>query len=91
MKFIRDKVLSGALCAGVWCNLGSSITAEIAGLSGFDWILIDLEHGAGDMESLRGQLQAVDGTSSVPLVRVKWNEPPLFKRVLDLGASGVMV
>jgi 4-hydroxy-2-oxoheptanedioate aldolase len=91
VKFLRQKVLSGALCAGVWCNLGSSITVEIAGRSGFDWILIDLEHGAGDIESLRGQLQGAEGTSSVPIVRIKWNEPPLFKRVLDLGASGVMV
>jgi 4-hydroxy-2-oxoheptanedioate aldolase len=84
-------VLGGALTAGIWCNLGSSLTVEIAGLSGFDWILIDLEHGAGDYESLRYQLQAAAGTPSVPIVRIAWNDPPRFKRVLDLGASGVMV
>jgi len=91
MYFIREKVLAGEFLAGVWCNLGSAITAEIAASAGFDWILIDQEHGPGDNETLLGQLQAVGQRSCAPIVRLAWNEMPRFKRALDLGAMGTMV
>lgn len=91
MKSIRERVLAGEFLCGTWLNLGSSLIAEIAGRSGFDWVLIDLEHGAGDHQALLHQLQALESTPAVPIVRVAWNEPPRFKRVLDLGASGIMV
>jgi 4-hydroxy-2-oxoheptanedioate aldolase len=77
--------------SGGWCNLGSSLTAEIAGRAGFDWVVIDLEHGSGDYESLVHQLQAVSGTSAAPIVRIAWNDAPRFKRALDLGPSGILV
>jgi 4-hydroxy-2-oxoheptanedioate aldolase len=76
---------------GTWLNLGSSLTAEIAGRAGFDWVVIDLEHGVGDHESLVHQLQALSGTPAAALVRIAWNEAPRFKRVLDLGPAGVVV
>jgi 2-keto-3-deoxy-L-rhamnonate aldolase RhmA len=91
MKWIRHRVLSRELLSGTWLNLGSAITAEIAGLAGFDWVVVDLEHGAGGHDSALHQLQALAGTPAAPLVRIAWNEPPRFKRVLDLGASGVVV
>lgn len=91
MYYIREKVLAGELLAGAWCNLGSNITAEIAASTGFDWILIDQEHGPGDNETLMGQLQAVGQRPCAPIVRIAWNEMPRFKRALDLGAMGIMV
>ena len=91
MTFIHDRVLSGERLFGTWCNLGSSITVEMAGLAGFDWVLIDLEHGVGDQESLVAQVQAAAATSAAPIVRIAWNDLVRFKRVLDLGVSGVMV
>ncbi len=91
MKYIRERVLSGEPMFGTWCNLGSHITAEMAGLSGVDWVLLDLEHGSGDYDALVHQLQAIEGTPAAPIVRIAWNEPYRFKRVLDLGASGIMV
>ena len=91
MKYIRDQVLNGDIVAGTFCNLGSAMTVEIAGLAGFDWVLLDMEHGAGDQETLVHQIHAAAGTSAAPVVRIAWNDPPRFKRVLDLGASGIMV
>ncbi len=91
MNWIRQRVLNRELVTGTWLNLGSCMTAEIAAKSGFDWVVIDLEHGAGDHESCLHQLQAVNGTPTCPIVRVAWNEAPRFKRVLDLGAAGVVV
>ncbi len=91
MKWIRERVLRGELLAGTFLNLGSSLTAEIAGRAGLDWIVIDLEHGAGDRQNLLFQLQALENGPTVPLVRLPWNDPVWCKRVLDLGASGLVV
>lgn len=90
-KWLRQRALEGELLSGCWVVLGSSLTAEICGRAGFDWVILDLEHGMGDLESLLYQLQAMEGTPAVPLVRIAWNQTHLFKRVLDLGPSGVMV
>src|ERR1035441_10314791 len=91
MKWIRHKVLSGELMAGTFLNLGSSLTAEVAGQAGFDWVLIDLEHGGGGRQELLLQLQALESTPAGTLVRIAWNDLGMFKRVLDLGVSGIMV
>jgi 4-hydroxy-2-oxoheptanedioate aldolase len=91
MRWIRDKVLGGQLMGGTFLNLGSSLTAEMAGHAGFDWVLIDIEHGAGDRNDLLPQLQAIASTPAAPIVRIAWNDPVLFKRTLDLGPSGIMV
>ena len=91
VNFIRRRVLGGELMLGAGCVLGSSLTTEMAGKAGFDWLWLDLEHGAGDHEALVHQIQACSATPASPIVRVRWNEPPLFKRVLDLGAAGVVV
>lgn len=87
----RRRVLAGEWIPGTFVNLGSALTAEIAGRSGFDWVLLDHEHGPGSDETILQQLQAVGGTPSVPIVRIAANETVRFKRVLDLGAAGVMV
>lgn len=91
MKWIRQRVLNKEIMSGVWLNMGSGAAAEMCGCAGYDWVLIDLEHGSGGFDSLLPQLHAIETTETAPLVRIRWNETPLFKRVLDVGASGVMV
>lgn len=87
----RKRVLAREWLAGTFLNLGSPVTVEIAGLAGFDWILIDHEHGPGGQDTLLHQLQAAAATPAFPVVRIAQNETPRFKRVLDMGALGVMV
>jgi 2-keto-3-deoxy-L-rhamnonate aldolase RhmA len=91
MKSIRERVLKGEVVCGTWIVLGSSLAAEIAGNAGFDWVVLDMEHGMGHNDSLLFQLQALEGTPAVPIVRVAWNDAVLIKQVLDLGPAGVMV
>ena len=90
MKFIQEQVVSGEFMAGAWCCLASNMTVEMAANTGYDWILIDQEHGPGDNMTLMNQIQAV-GDKSAVIVRVVWNQMPLIKRTLDLGASGIMI
>ncbi|SHM73527.1 4-hydroxy-2-oxoheptanedioate aldolase [Cyclobacterium lianum] len=90
MKQIKKRLKSGETLIGCWLNLGSSVTAEIVGLSGFDWVLIDLEHGAGEPKDLLHQLQALEHTAAGAIVRVESYQKERIHRVLDLGAQGVM-
>lgn len=91
MNFIRKRVLSGEVLFGSAAYLGSSLTVEMIGIAGYDFVWIDCEHGMGDMAELIPQLQAAAIGGAAPIVRVAWNEAPRFKRVLDMGAMGVMV
>jgi 4-hydroxy-2-oxoheptanedioate aldolase len=91
MKYIQDRVRAGEVLFGVFVNLGSPLTAEILGLAGYDWALIDLEHGAGDEGNVLSQIQAMEHTPVVPLVRIESGSRPRFHRVLDFGAAGIMV
>jgi 4-hydroxy-2-oxoheptanedioate aldolase len=87
----RRRVLAREWTCGTFLNLGSPMTVEIAGLAGFDFLVIDHEHGPGGEDTLLHQLHAVASTPAFPIVRVAMNEAPRFKRVLDAGAFGVMV
>lgn len=89
---MKQKLQSGSYTAGVWASLGSPMATEVVGQMGFDWILIDMEHGPGDYQTLLGQLQAIAAAGdSVPVVRAQWNDPVVVKRILDMGAAGVMI
>jgi 2-dehydro-3-deoxyglucarate aldolase/4-hydroxy-2-oxoheptanedioate aldolase len=88
---VKRALREGRPTAGAWVQLCSAISAEIMSRAGFDWLLIDMEHGHGDLQTLLGQLQAIEGSETIPVVRVQWNDPAVIKRVLDLGAYGVMV
>jgi 4-hydroxy-2-oxoheptanedioate aldolase len=87
----RSRVLARDFLSGFWLNLGSAVTAEMAGLAGFDWVMLDHEHGPGSETTILHQLQAVSATPATCLVRIAANEPPRVKRVLDAGAHGVMI
>lgn len=91
MNFLRERVLSRKFLIGAWCNLGSSITTEMASTMGYDWVLVDHEHGPGDNFNLLHQMQAISIGRAAPMVRITWNEMPRFKRALDLGAAGIMI
>jgi len=75
MSFIRERVLSGEFMVGAWCNLGSSLTVEMAARIGYDWILLDQEHGPGDNLTLLHQMQAAQIGKAAPIVRIAWNAP----------------
>jgi 4-hydroxy-2-oxoheptanedioate aldolase len=91
MKNLKQRLRNGETLHGCWLNLGSALTAEIVGGAGFDWVLIDLEHGAGTERDVLAQLQALERSPTAALVRVESPEAPRIGRVLDLGAEGVMV
>lgn len=76
---------------GTWLSTGSPAIAELIGLCGFDWVLIDLEHGCEGESAVPGQLRALRGSPTQAVVRVGAPYPDLIARLLDWGAAGVMV
>jgi 4-hydroxy-2-oxoheptanedioate aldolase len=87
---IKERLKNNEAVHGCWINMGSPVSSEIVGSAGFDWVLIDLEHGVGSEPSLINQLQALEGTGTTPIIRAESMEIARVKRVLDMGASGIM-
>jgi 4-hydroxy-2-oxoheptanedioate aldolase len=75
---------------GVWLSLASPFAAEVVAGAGFDWALIDMEHSPNDLTSVMRQLQVLAGYGTTALVRPEWNDPVLVKRLLDVGAPGLL-
>ena len=90
MKNLKQRVLKGETVFGCFLGLGSPLTAEIMGLAGYDWGLIDLEHGAGGEREALAQMQALEATPAAAIVRVESNVRQRSHRVLDSGAHGIM-
>ena len=74
-----------------WLMSASPLLAEAAGHAGFDWGVIDMEHAPLDLGDVVHLLQAVAGTRMVPVLRVPWNDTVTIKRVLDAGATTLLV
>lgn len=76
---------------GAWLQTGSPMAAEIFGKSGLDVVVIDMEHGPGDIMNLIDQLRGLGRFQTTPLVRAPWNDMVWIKKILDAGAYGVLV
>ena len=84
---LKQRLRNGEKVLGCWTMLGSAQVAEILSLAGFDYLVLDLEHGLGDTTSLSAQLHAMSATRCTGVVRVPWNDHVYLKRVLDVGAD----
>lgn len=90
-NYVKSLLRDGKKVAAAWAQAGSSITAEILGDAGYDAVMIDLEHGPGDIMTLIHQIQALKGQPAVPFVRAPWNDFVQLKKILDAGTFGVLV
>jgi len=88
---LKKKIKAGKKTAGAWVQIASPFTAEILSNAGFDWLMIDMEHGPGDILTLVSQIHAMKGSECVSLVRAPWNDFVSIKRILDAGAEGILI
>lgn len=86
----RAAVRARSPLIGTFLNLGSALAAEACAVAGFDWLLVDLEHGGRAEDGTLGQLLAASAHGIPTLVRVETAERIRAGRVLDLGVCGVM-
>jgi 2-keto-3-deoxy-L-rhamnonate aldolase RhmA len=76
---------------GLWSQTGSATVVELLADARPDWVLIDTEHAPVDIGGVVEQLRVLDGAGISALVRPVWNDPVVFKRVLDAGAQTLLV
>lgn len=81
----------GQQTVGSWCSLPSPAAVEAVAQAGFDWVIVDWQHGHFGDDQLGTLILVAAHAGAVPLVRVPLNDPWLIQKALDLGAYGVIV
>jgi len=88
---IKEKLARGESSIGTWQMIGHPVVTEIMAQAGFDWVVLDIEHGIFDWPAALGHVQVIQGHGCPVLLRLPINAPEHFKWALDTGAEGVIV
>lgn len=86
---LKEKLAAGRPILGLSVMFNSPPLVEMAGALGFDWVLLDCEHGALEIGDLEPLIAAADAFGVAPIVRPPSNAPELILRALDRGAAGL--
>ena len=88
---LKRRLENNELTIGSWVTLAHASIAEIMANAGFDWLVIDAEHSVIELADIQLLIQAMDLHGCPAIVRVTSNDANQIKRVMDAGATGVMV
>ena len=88
---LRRRLANGETTVGTFVGMASATATEVCAAAGADWVLIDLEHGAGSEDVISDSVLAAASYGVPAIVRVESSERIRIGRVLDQGAAGVMV
>jgi 4-hydroxy-2-oxoheptanedioate aldolase len=88
---IKDKVQKGDPVFGTLLPIPSPEVVEILGLAGYEFLMLDMEHGPITVDVLGGLVRACRAVGVVPMARVPEDHPKTILRALDVGCVGVMV
>lgn len=90
-NWMQQKMMRGEVVLGLFCKMTDPTVYEIAGLSGFDFAIIDMEHGPISYETAQNLIRTCELAGISPVVRVPKNEEHYILKALDIGAHGVEV
>lgn len=90
-NILRKRLQAGQKVFGCWVQILDPEVTEILSYVGFDFLLVDNEHGPGGVTSTVSQLRAAAVTETTLVVRVPWNDSVYLKKILDLGTEVVMI
>lgn len=88
---LKQKLRSGERAFGLWVTLDALAIVELAVQMRLDWVCIDAEHGCLDFKEISNFVAVTSRSSTAALVRVQLIDEGIIKRVLDIGAHGVIV
>lgn len=88
---LKAALKRGEAQIGLWMSLASSYTAEICGSAGFDFVVVDAEHGPNHLQSVLAQLQALAAYPVQAVVRPMIGDVNLIKQALDVGAQSLVI
>ena len=90
-NFLKSKFDQNLKCIGTWCTIPSTIVTDIISNSGFDFLILDREHGPINYETLQTQISVCESREVSPIIRVKSISQDEILRALDIGAHGIQV
>ncbi len=85
---VKRKLREGNAVVGTLLNLGDPIAAEAIAAVGFDWLVVDTEHGPIDLHAMATMFQAIGRFPVAPMARIPWNSEENIKRVLGIRSLG---
>lgn len=88
---LRAKLASGATLAGTWSLIAHPQVAGTLATAGFDFVILDCEHGGYDFGTLEASIAACEQGGASPIVRSPGPDAFFIQRALDLGADGIVV
>ncbi|HQR42578.1 MAG TPA: aldolase/citrate lyase family protein [Gemmatales bacterium] len=88
---IKHRLRTGQPTIGTWISLGNVLATRYLARAGFDWLTVDMEHGAIDWELAANLFGTIADAGGIPLVRVPCGSHDHIKRALDAGAYGIVV
>jgi len=90
-NLLKAKLKEGKPVIGTFVGLGHPDVTEVLSRLGFDWLLLDGEHSPMSIETMQRMMQSMNGSECIPIVRPQWNDMVIIKRVLDIGAYGLLI
>jgi 4-hydroxy-2-oxoheptanedioate aldolase len=87
---LKDMLKAGTPAYGGWLVIPDAFSAEAVASLGYDFLVLDMQHGLMDYGDLVAMLQAISFFGPTPLVRIPWNELSTAQRCLDAGAEGII-
>jgi len=91
MNVLKNKLKNNELTIGSWITIGHPNVVEIMASAGFEWLCIDMEHTSIDLYMAQILITTIQANNMKALVRVSKNEEVIIKKVLDMGADGIIV
>lgn len=88
---LKSKLKNNQLTIGSWIMMGNPMSVEVMALAGFEWLVVDIEHTSIDLQMVENLIRTIQSKNIKALVRVSKNEEVIIKRVLDIGADGIIV
>lgn len=90
-RSLKARILAGEPVYGAWLGLADASVAELMAHAGYDFLVLDQEHGPASLETAIDVMRAAEAAGCALVVRVPWNDSVYLKRILDSGATSIMV
>lgn len=88
---LKTKLKNNQLTLGSWVTIGHPSVVDVMSTAGFEWLVIDMEHTSIDLTTAHNLIATIQANGMKALVRVSRNEEVIIKRILDIGADGIVV
>ncbi len=88
---VKARLQAGQPAIGCFITVPAPMLVELCGLAGFDYVVIDAEHGISDLETVENMIRAADATNIVPITRIAVNQQQIILRYMDAGSLGAQL